>query len=480
VPVETAPAAGPKSWAGLFKASAAANEPAPKVVKPTARISPFTSSEASAATPTASTAVTEVGDSKSRELGQFLKDYRLTHFSASLLPCGLVNRSNWCFVNAILQALLACPPLYNLLKNFPLIPGMTRQPLAPMLESLILFSREFAPLQTISAKPVKSKDKGRKKEDLRTGACFEPSYVYKMLLNLSSDTFQVVEGRQEDAEEFLTCLLNGVSDEMLALIKLIQDSGPQDPVEEEAQEDEGDADDWQEVDSRGKGCVTRRVAGPPDSAPTTPIQAMALGILRSSLKSASGEGSATLQPFFTLPLDIQHPEVNSINGALIKSFDSEDIDGYICQRTKQVVEASRCTSLEELPTILILHIKRFVYDGSSRGVQKVMKPVDFTVDMEIPKSVLSAESRPKFAAKQRLYKLFAVVYHNGREATKGHYVTDVYHTGYGTWLHCDDATITETAEQSVLNPSQSSTPYILFYRRCDTMVGLDRSADKSK
>ena len=144
--VETAPA-GPKSWAGLFKASAAANEPAPKTVKPTARISPFTSSEASAATPTASTAVTEVADSKSRELGQFLKDYRLTHFSASLLPCGLVNRSNWCFVNAILQALLACPPLYNLLKNFPLIPGMTRQPLAPMLESLILFSREFAPLQ---------------------------------------------------------------------------------------------------------------------------------------------------------------------------------------------------------------------------------------------------------------------------------------------------------------------------------------------
>ena len=32
---------------------------------------------------------------------------------------------------------------------------------------------------------------------------------------------QVLEGRQEDAEEFLTCLLNGVSDEMTELMKLV-------------------------------------------------------------------------------------------------------------------------------------------------------------------------------------------------------------------------------------------------------------------
>ena len=31
--------------------------------------------------------------------------------------------------------------------------------------------------------------------------------------------WQVIEGRQEDAEEFLTCLLNGISDEMTASLK---------------------------------------------------------------------------------------------------------------------------------------------------------------------------------------------------------------------------------------------------------------------
>jgi hypothetical protein len=33
---------------------------------------------------------------------------------------------------------------------------------------------------------------------------------------------QVIEGRQEDAEEFLTCLLNGISDEMTASLKANQ------------------------------------------------------------------------------------------------------------------------------------------------------------------------------------------------------------------------------------------------------------------
>lgn len=40
------------------------------------------------------------------------------------------------------------------------------------------------------------------------GPAFEPSYVYKIL-----QTFE--EGRQEDAEEFMCYLLNGINDEMI-------------------------------------------------------------------------------------------------------------------------------------------------------------------------------------------------------------------------------------------------------------------------
>merc|ERR1712106_173550 len=111
--------------------------------------------------------------------------------------------------------------------------------------------------------------------------------------------------------------------------------------------------------------------------------------------------------------------------------------------------------------------------GQTGGVQKIMKQIEFGVDLEISKSILSAECRA--SPKQRQYKLFGVVYHNGREATKGHYVADGYHTGYASWLHCDDSIIKPTAEQLVTQPAPNSVPYILFYRRGDTMVGVEKT-----
>lgn len=51
--------------------------------------------------------------------------------------------------------------------------------------------------------------------DVHCGIPFEPSYVYTVLKNTSSAGVFSIEGRQEDAEEFLSCLLNGISDEML-------------------------------------------------------------------------------------------------------------------------------------------------------------------------------------------------------------------------------------------------------------------------
>ena len=84
----------------------------------------------------------------------------------------------------------------------------------------------------------------------------------------------MVEGRQEDAEEFLTCLLNGLSDEMTEQIKLVEPESKDEEGENDGGEAGGDEeeeeDGWQEVGAKGKSCVTRRVAG--TSLPATPIQ----------------------------------------------------------------------------------------------------------------------------------------------------------------------------------------------------------------
>lgn len=73
--------------------------------------------------------------------------------------------------------------------------------------------------------------------------------------------------------------------------------------------------------------------------------------------------------------------------------------------------------------------------------------------------------------KDKQYKLFAVVYHDGKEATKGHYITDAFHVGYNSWLRYDDASVKPVQEEQVLKPQGTRVPYLLFYRRrrCDTV-----------
>merc|ERR1719300_163524 len=349
------------------------------------------------------------------------------------MPRGLTNRSNWCFVNAILQALLACPPLHNLLRTLGSDPTMMAaigRVKAPMLDAMLKFVAEFNLLEPNMASNVRGQKKEKNKSrrsDIVTGLGLEPSFVFNMLLGLETDTFKVVEGRQEDAEEFLTCLLNGLSDEMTEQIKLVEperkDNEGENDEGEGNEEEEGD-DGWQEVGAKGKSCVTRRVAG--TSLPATPIQALALGMCRSCVKVEGKDSSATLQPFYTLQLDIQDASIASVTDALLANFASEQLDGFVCGKTKQEVEATRSLSLEELPPVLILHLKRFVYDAATGGVQKVMKAVKFGVELEINKAMLSAECRSATTTRHRQYKLFSVGCHNGRRGQEGRDVIEMY------------------------------------------------------
>jgi hypothetical protein len=211
-----------KSWASLF------SPPNPGVEriyteKPTARIPPFSANNDGPGGVQPAPAGSGAAD-EGRDLAEFLRSYQLNHVAPALLPRGLSNRSNWCFVNAILQALLACPPFYNLMKGLPAGPADLRSGRSPtpMMDALAEFVSEFAPLEAMSKS--QKKDRGRKREDLPVGVPLEPGYVYRVLLQLEADTFSVEEGRQEDAEEFLTCLLNMLSDEMQSLIKLVETS----------------------------------------------------------------------------------------------------------------------------------------------------------------------------------------------------------------------------------------------------------------
>lgn len=46
----------------------------------------------------------------------FLLKYKTDFSDINVIPRGLHNPSNYCFINAILQTLIGCSPLYNLMK----------------------------------------------------------------------------------------------------------------------------------------------------------------------------------------------------------------------------------------------------------------------------------------------------------------------------------------------------------------------------
>lgn len=48
------------------------------------------------------------------------------------------------------------------------------------------------------------------------------------------------------------------------------------------------------------------------------------------------------------------------------------------------VEITKRLTLEELPPVLILHLKCFIYDKNG-GIQKVLKKIDYPIDLDINK-----------------------------------------------------------------------------------------------
>uniref|UniRef100_A0A8C5HT67 Ubiquitin carboxyl-terminal hydrolase n=1 Tax=Gouania willdenowi TaxID=441366 RepID=A0A8C5HT67_GOUWI len=465
--LQAAPAANPpKSWASLFHNSK------PQPGSPQAFVEVKNVVEAVSPTVTLPEQPEKVGeiregpvpvaeDPMAPKLAELIENVKLIHKPVSLQPRGLINKGNWCYINATLQALIACPPMYHLMKSIPLL-NETQRP-----SYFFLFNNMPVPSkvkqQTVGEKVVK---------DIRPGIPFEPTYIYRLLTLIKSSLSE--KGRQEDAEEYLGFTLNGLHEEMLALKKLISPqeektptlNGPESQAgidEEDAEkEEEGSEDEWEQVGPRNKASITRQA-----DFVRTPITDIFGGHIRSVVYQQNSKESATLQPFFTLQLDIQSEKIRTVQEALETLVARESVQGYT-SKTKQEIEISRRVTLEELPPVLVLHLKRFVFEKTG-GCQKLAKIIDYPVDLEISKDLFSSGVRSKVMKFQRTYRLFAVVYHHGNSATGGHYTTDVFHIGLNGWLRIDDQTVKIISQYNVVKQSAERTAYLLYYRRVDPL-----------
>lgn len=102
----------------------------------------------------------------------------------------------------------------------------------------------------------------------------------------------------------------------------------------------------------------------------------------------------------------QGDDVKSVQDA-IKSFTApEIIHDFYCSKMKQKLDAQRKTSLDQLPPILILHLKQFVYT-QDQGLKKLIKKIEYPVDLELPDNCLHEKNSNDKNRTSRSYKLLA-------------------------------------------------------------------------
>ncbi|KAJ0251775.1 Ubiquitin carboxyl-terminal hydrolase 24 [Hirschfeldia incana] len=355
-------------------------------------------------------------------------------------PRGLINAGNLCFLNATLQALLSCSPFVQLLQGIQLqdIPK-TESP------TLAAFSEFITELDVPSSSSFRNNV-----AVVESGRPFTPAMFEAVLRKFTPDVANNMSGRprQEDAQEFLSFIMDQMHDELL---KLKEDSPKLTGSKSSVLSSASDDDEWETVGPKNKSAVTRTQSFVPSE-----LSDIFGGELRSVVKAQGNKDSATVQPYLLLHLDI-HPEaVCTIEDALHLFSAPEDLEGYRASVTGKagVVSARKSIKIQKLSKIMILHLMRFSY--GNQGSTKLHKPVHFPLELNLGRYLLA--SSPSNGGLK--YELVATITHHGRDPSKGHYTADARRKN-NQWLRFDDASVTAIGPKQVLHDQA----YVLFYKQ---------------
>lgn len=111
--------------------------------------------------------------------------------------------------------------------------------------------------------------------------------------------------------------------------------------------------------------------------------------------------SVTLEPYQPLQLDIAPAHIRTLSDALKSLVEPEIIPGVWSPARGAEVDATKTVCVESLPPVLILHLKRFVYEAGE--VRKNSKELEFSTQLEVAEEVVAA---PRRAEAKRRYRLF--------------------------------------------------------------------------
>ncbi|XP_020189003.1 ubiquitin carboxyl-terminal hydrolase 21 [Aegilops tauschii subsp. strangulata] len=330
----------------------------------------------------------EPSDNENKPLSLFFSRFR----QPQSVGAGLRNMGNTCFLNATLQCITHTVPLFKKLR--------CTDHSTPCSYDVDGFC-SFCALKEHIEESIR-----------RSGAVLVPARFKDNLSKLSSD-FR--PGQQEDAHEFLRCLLDNLHKCTLDP----KSKGKPSSFDEES--------------------IVKQVFG---------------GRLKSQLTCRDcGHCSETFEPFLDLSLEID--QVDDLVAAL-ESFTKveqvgDDENKLTCESCKVQVCKDKRLVLDKAPDVIAFQLKRFTTLDNS--IEKIDKHVAYPSELDLKPFHNNPDKE------ELMYDLYGVVEHSGLP-NYGHYVCTI-RSSPSTWHLMNDSNVDSITETCALNQEA----YILFYVR---------------
>ncbi|KAK2912857.1 ubiquitin carboxyl-terminal hydrolase 2a isoform X1 [Channa argus] len=328
---------------------------------------------------------------------------------------GLKNLGNTCFMNSILQCLSNTQSLRDYCLH-----NSHRRDLNNNSRTNTALMEEFAKLI----------------QTMWTSSSSEAVSPSEFKTQIQRYAPRFVGYNQQDAQEFLRFLLDGLHNE----------------VNRVTVRPRGTVEDFDHLPDEEKG---KKMWSKYLEREDSKIVDLFVGQLKSSLTcSHCGFCSTVFDPFWDLSLPIAkkgYGEVSLMD--CMRLFTKEDVlDGDekpTCYRCKARRRCTKKFTIQKFPKILVLHLKRF---SEARRTSKLSTFVNFPMkDLDLR----------EFASENSInavYNLYAVSNHSGT-TMGGHYTAYCRNPNLGEWYTFNDSRVTPMSSSQV----RSSDAYVLFY-----------------
>lgn len=329
---------------------------------------------------------------------------------------GLRNLGNTCFMNSILQCLSNTPELRDYC-----LANVHRTDLNNNCKSKAALMEEFAKLTQCLWTSVNNE-------------VVNPSDFRSQIQTFAP---KFVGCNQQDAQEFLRFLLDGLHNEVNRVTVR-----PKVSVE-----------DFDHLSDEEKA---KRMWNMYLERENSKVVDLFVGQLKSSVTcTVCGFRSTVFDPFWDLSIPVAQKSTGEVTlKDCLRLFTKEDVlDGEerpTCNKCKARRKCTKRFSIQKFPQILVLHLKRF--SDSNIRASKLSTFVNFPL-REFDLREFASEG-----GERAVYNLYAVSNHSGN-ALGGHYTAYCKNPSLGEWYSYNDSRVSPVSSSQV----RSSNAYVLFY-----------------